>query len=161
MTCPASTARKLTLNDLVSQPTKAELIKGLAIATCDNIIRPRAQLLAVGDEAPWNAVTYTPFLTAAFAQGTIEPMFSVAIVGNSSEGVLAWGGLPPVDFDAQSVTSTDLIIANLIDQETTAWQYSFYTIVPDGMRWGQTVDRSKYLYIIDTGTSLMYVPPRK
>lgn len=54
----------------------------------------------VGNEAPWNSVSYTPFLTSAVTQGAMDPVFSVALVKNSSEGVLAWGGLPPMDWRA-------------------------------------------------------------
>lgn len=64
----------------------------------------------IGDEAPWNLVTYPPFLTNAISQGSIDPTFSVAIVRNSTDGVLAWGGLPPVSYDRTSVAATDLII---------------------------------------------------
>ena len=64
----------------------------------------------IGDEAPWNTVTYPPFLTNAISQGSIDPTFSVAIIKNSTDGVLAWGGLPPVSYDKTSVASTELII---------------------------------------------------
>jgi hypothetical protein len=136
---------------------------------------------AIGDERQFNAVSYTPFLTHAIIQGTIEPMFSVAIRKNSSDGILAWGGLPPLNLVGPQSASTDLIIvsldkrssslkadilltalqANLINQENTAWQYSFYTIIPDGIKWGQTSNDAKYPYIVDTGTTMMYLPPRE
>lgn len=115
----------------------------------------------IGDEAPWNTVTYPPFLTTAISQGVIKPTFSVAIMKNSSDGVLAWGGTPPIAYDDRSNATTDLIIANLIEQDETAWKYSFYTVIPDGIRWGSTTDEAKYPYIVDTGTTMMYLPPRK
>ncbi|KAH8720167.1 putative aspartic-type endopeptidase [Beauveria bassiana] len=114
----------------------------------------------IGDEATWNAITYTPFLTNAIIQGGLDPVFSVALSKNSSDGVLAWGGLPPIDWVRGDSASTDLIVANLIDQAETAWKYSFYTIIPDGVRWGQTTDATRYPYIVDTGTTLMYLPPQ-
>lgn len=43
----------------------------------------------------------------------------------------------------------------------SSWQYSFYTIIPDGIKWGQMSDETKYPYIVDTGTTLNYLPPRK
>ena len=49
--------------------------------------------------------------------------------------------------------------ANLINQDKTAWKHSFYTIVPDGMRWDSTTDETRYPYVVDTGTTLMYLPP--
>ena len=59
------------------------------------------------------------------------------------------------------VWADDGVQANLINQADTAWQYSFYTIIPDGITWGQTTNTAKYPYIVDTGTTMMYLPPRK
>ncbi|KAF7544477.1 hypothetical protein G7Z17_g9917 [Cylindrodendrum hubeiense] len=113
----------------------------------------------VGEEEPWLTISYTPFLTRAISQGTIDPVFSVAIMRNSSSGILTWGGLPPMLWNPESKAVTDLIIANLIDQEETAWEYSFYTIIPDGLVWGLTRDTTQYPYIVDTGTTMMHLPP--
>ncbi|PHH65436.1 hypothetical protein CDD81_2540 [Ophiocordyceps australis] len=116
----------------------------------------------VGTEAPWNAMSYSPFLTNAITQGSMDPVFSVALVKNSSEGILAWGGLPPMAMAPRSRSvsaATDLIIANLVGQAEASWRYSFYTIVPDGIQWGQTKDSTKYPYIVDTGTTMNYLPP--
>lgn len=65
---------------------------------------------ATGNEAAWNAITYTPFLTNAIIQGSIDPVFSVALSKNSSDGVLAWGGLPPIDWQRGVYAPTDLIV---------------------------------------------------
>ncbi|KAF7554328.1 hypothetical protein G7046_g6851 [Stylonectria norvegica] len=113
----------------------------------------------IGEETPYSAIPYTPFFTNAIAQGSIDPVFSVTIVKNSSDGVLAWGGLPPMFWNHGSYAATDLIVANLIDQDDTAWKYSFYTIIPDGLTWGLTTDTTKYPYMVDTGTTMMYLPP--
>lgn len=66
----------------------------------------------IGDEAPWNAVSYPPFFTTAVAQGTIDPLFSVAIMRNSSEGILAWGGLPPLPYDSSVNATSNLLIVS-------------------------------------------------
>lgn len=29
------------------------------------------------------------------------------------------------------------------------------------MRWGSTMDDTRYPYVVDTGTTLMYLPPRE
>lgn len=65
---------------------------------------------AIGDEASWNGITYTPFLTNAIIQGDLDPVFSVALAKNSSDGILAWGGLPPIDWQRGASSSTDLIV---------------------------------------------------
>lgn len=68
----------------------------------------------VGEEAIWNTAPYTPWFTNAVKQGQIAPLFSVALARNSTDGVLAWGGLPPnVDWQPSSGVSTDLIIVSL------------------------------------------------
>ena len=51
--------------------------------------------------------------------------------------------------------------AKFVDYSDTAFDYSFYTIVATGVRWDNTVTEDKYPYIIDTGTTLIYLPPRK
>ena len=66
----------------------------------------------VGDEREFNAVSYAPFLTRAIDEGAIAPMFSVAIAKNSSDGMLAWGGLPPISSGQTSAAKTDLIIVS-------------------------------------------------
>uniref|UniRef100_A0A8H7K7R0 Peptidase A1 domain-containing protein n=1 Tax=Bionectria ochroleuca TaxID=29856 RepID=A0A8H7K7R0_BIOOC len=78
---------------------------------------------------------------------------------NSSDGMLAWGGLPPIHYDENVTASADIIIAKLSEREGAAWSRSFYTIIPDGLKWGTTTDEAKYPYIIDTGTTMMHLPP--
>ncbi|OAA44313.1 Peptidase A1 [Metarhizium rileyi] len=114
---------------------------------------------AIGDEAAWNAIQYVPFLTNAVMQGTIDPVFSVTLTKNSSGGIIGWGGLPQVQTATDIYAETDLIIANLIGSTETSWKYSFYTIIPDGVIWGQRTDMTKYPYIVDTGTTMNYLPP--
>ncbi|KAJ4127232.1 hypothetical protein NW768_008860 [Fusarium equiseti] len=111
------------------------------------------------DESEWNNYPYTPWLTNAISQGSIDPVFSITIDRNTSDGVLAWGGLPPMHWYPKSVASTDLIITKLVDRDVTAWKPSFYTIIPDGLQWGSTTDMGKYPYVVDTGTTMMYIPP--
>lgn len=67
----------------------------------------------VGDETSWNSITYTPFLTSAIAQGAIDSVFSVAIMRNSSDGILAWGGLPPMKWNRSRNATTDLIVVSI------------------------------------------------
>lgn len=48
---------------------------------------------------------------------------------------------------------------NLIDNPYTSWEYSFYTIIPDGWQWDLTTNTQKFPYIVDSGTTLCYLPP--
>lgn len=43
-------------------------------------------------------VEYSPIITTMIDEGLIPPVFSLALVRNSSDGYLALGGLPPVDY---------------------------------------------------------------
>lgn len=68
----------------------------------------------IGQEAEWNTVTYSSFLTTAISQGNMDPIFSVAIMKNSSDGMLAWGGLPPIPYDRNKNASADLLIVSFL-----------------------------------------------
>ncbi|KAG5925866.1 hypothetical protein E4U42_003861, partial [Claviceps africana] len=114
---------------------------------------------AIGQEASWNAIQYVPFLTNAVMQGSIDPVFSVTLMKNSSDGIIGWGGLPPTVSQYDNYAATDLIVANLIGSAEASWRYSFYTIIPDGIKWDKMSDETKYPYIVDTGTTMNYLPP--
>lgn len=66
----------------------------------------------IGQEATWNAMQYVPFLTNAISQGSIDPVFSVTLSKNSSDGIIGWGGLPPVQTATGMYAETDLIIVS-------------------------------------------------
>ncbi|KAM0415675.1 hypothetical protein ACHAPT_013375 [Fusarium lateritium] len=111
------------------------------------------------EETQWNNLPYTPWLTKAIAQGSMDPFFSILLDRNSSHGLLTWGGLPAAGRPLGQRARTDLIIAKLVDREKAAWKPSFYTIIPDGLTWGTRTDTNKYPYIVDTGTPMIHVPP--
>ncbi|KAF4334838.1 acid ase [Fusarium beomiforme] len=113
----------------------------------------------ISDESEWDNYPYSPWFTTAVSKGLVDPVFSVSIDRNTSDGILVWGGLPPMPWGPKSVAATDLIIAKIVDQEKTGWEPSFYTIIPDGLQWGSTTDTGKYPYIVDTGTTMMHMPP--
>lgn len=66
----------------------------------------------VGDEAPRNSAAYSTFIATAISQGSMDPMFSVAILKDSAGGVLAWGGLPPIAYDHTKMAAVDLLIVS-------------------------------------------------
>lgn len=49
----------------------------------------------------------------------------------------------------------------MISVPQTAYQYSFYTVIPDGWYFDQTTNTKKIPYIVDSGTTLNYLPERK
>ncbi|KAK3386740.1 aspartic peptidase domain-containing protein [Podospora didyma] len=106
-------------------------------------------------------VEYSPLFTTMVDQGLVPPIFSVAIDRNSSTGMLAWGGIAPATgADFSQVATLDLIITNLIDLPATAYEYSFYTIIPDSWQYDSVSDTRKLPYIVDSGTTLCYLPPQ-
>ncbi|KAK4228052.1 aspartic peptidase domain-containing protein [Podospora fimiseda] len=109
-----------------------------------------------------NTVEYSPFFTSLVEQGQIDPVFSIAIDRNASTGVLALGGIPTgvSGLDRGRTVSLDMIITNLINDPDTAAEPSFYTIIPDGWYYDQTTNAKKYPYIVDSGTTLCYLPPK-
>ncbi|KAJ2899781.1 aspartic-type endopeptidase-like protein [Zalerion maritima] len=110
-----------------------------------------------------NQISYNPLFTEMMNQGLIDqPIWSIAINRNSSDGVIAFGGIvdSPTLWEAP-VGWTDIIITDIIStRPETSYKPSFYTIIPDGLLYGQSMNTAKYPYIIDTGTTLMYLPPQ-
>ncbi|KAK0706174.1 aspartic-type endopeptidase-like protein [Lasiosphaeria miniovina] len=119
-----------------------------------------AYLGSSDDHDPDNQIEYSPVFTSMVSQGQVPPVFSIAIDRNSSSGILAWGGIAPaVGADFSQIASLDLIITNLIELPVTAYEYSFYTVIPDGWLFDQNTNTKKYPYIVDSGTTLCYLPP--
>jgi hypothetical protein len=67
---------------------------------------------AVGEETPANRIPYTPFFTSAVSQGSIDPVFSLALERNSSKGLLGWGGIPPGPWQMERFAKADLIVVS-------------------------------------------------
>ncbi|KAI0019797.1 acid protease [Xylariomycetidae sp. FL0641] len=102
---------------------------------------------------------YSPIFSSMVFDGLVEAYFVVALDRNTSNGMIGIGDYPPIDISKSWYSETPLLIADLVDKDITASQPSFYTIIPDGFRYGQTDSTDRYPYIIDTGTTLTYVPP--
>jgi hypothetical protein len=124
-------------------------------------------------------VVYNPIFTNMYSEGRVAPLFSLAIDRGTSGGVMAIGGLPPVLFSPffasapfQLLTMTRFGSTNPIDGIP---QYQFYTITVDGFsyqgsertqwthgNWPNSLakpsDPSKVQLIVDSGTTLIYLP---
>jgi hypothetical protein len=106
-----------------------------------------------------NQVQYSPLFTSMVSQGLIDPVFSIAIDRNASSGMLALGGVAPATgLDLTRTAVLDMIITSVIAIPETSYQYSFYTIIPDGWYYDQTTNTKKIPYIVDSGTTLNYLP---
>ncbi|KAM7205843.1 Aspartic peptidase domain containing protein [Rhypophila sp. PSN 637] len=134
-------------------------LMGLAYSSLTNAyLGPATE--SVHDD-PDNYQPYSPLMTSMINQGKIgAPVFSMAIDRNASTGMLAWGGMPPATgLDMSQTATLDIIITRLADRMATASRYSFYTVIPDGWQFGHTTNTERYPYIVDSGTTLCYLPP--
>jgi hypothetical protein len=70
--------------------------------------------LGGGYEHNWlDAVSYSPVFTSMINQGLVLPYFSIAINRNSSGGLIAWGGIPPVrGLDYSTAVSMDIVVVS-------------------------------------------------
>ncbi|KAL2262573.1 hypothetical protein VTK26DRAFT_903 [Humicola hyalothermophila] len=105
-------------------------------------------------------VHYSPLFTSMVSQGLVDPVFSISIDRNASSGMLAFGGVAPATgLDLSKTATLDMIITSIIASPASAFQYSFYTVIPDGWYYDQTTTTKKIPYIVDSGTTLCYLPP--
>ncbi|KAK1834610.1 aspartic peptidase domain-containing protein [Podospora conica] len=104
-------------------------------------------------------VQYSPLFTSMVSQGKVPPVFSIAIDRNASTGTFALGGIPQVSgLDPSTTATTKMLITSLTGLADAATDYSFYTIVPDGWEYDQTTDTKAFPFIVDSGTTLCYLP---
>ncbi|KAL2127460.1 hypothetical protein VTI74DRAFT_10695 [Chaetomium olivicolor] len=106
-----------------------------------------------------NSVQYSPLFTSMVNQGLVDPIFSIAIDRNASTGMLAFGGIAPATgLDLSRTATLDMVITTVVSIPETAYQYSFYTVIPDGWYFDQNTNTKKIPYIVDSGTTLNYLP---
>jgi hypothetical protein len=85
-------------------------------------------------------------------------MFSLAIQ-RSTGGYIAFGGMPPVEFDKSSFASSPIQIVNLYGSGAPPTkEFSFYAIKPDGLVYKGSRPSHDAAYIVDSGTTLMILP---
>lgn len=104
---------------------------------------------------------YNPIFTTMYKEGLIPAdYFSLLIERDTTgaSGYLAFGGVPDIAF-TQNFTSTPIIITNI---EGYPDSYDFYTININSIELAGTAIASSggstYEYIVDSGTTLNYVP---
>ncbi|KAJ4387873.1 hypothetical protein N0V93_008476 [Gnomoniopsis smithogilvyi] len=121
-------------------------------------------------------VEYNPIITTMIADGLIEPVFSLSLERNSSDGFLALGGLPPGNYTGP-MASTPIQMLEVYDETAMSTQYSFYTITADAYiyegsekrthvntgSWNSlfsdvVVNTTQFPIIVDSGTTLLYLP---
>ncbi|KAF3025660.1 hypothetical protein E8E14_013611 [Neopestalotiopsis sp. 37M] len=103
--------------------------------------------------------TYSPLFTSMMVRGDVEPYWCLALNRNSSSGYISFGEVPPVDLSQGPDGTTDLIIADIAHKGSSGINPSFYTIIPLGFRTNAILDSSRYPFIIDSSTTMTYLPP--
>ncbi|KAI1803139.1 acid protease [Daldinia bambusicola] len=111
------------------------------------------------DTTPLLCVPYSPLFTSMVSDGLVEPYWAIALARNSSLGSVSVGGMPPVEVNESDHEETPIIIADIIDRYGTSWRPSFYTIIPTAFKSGGTTTSGHYPFVLDTATSLIYLPP--
>lgn len=101
-------------------------------------------------------IQYDPIFTTMYKQKLSNPTFSLAIQrdGSSVGGYIAFGGLPAAVTTNGSFASTPIQV--LTAQGGTA--DTFYTITPDAIVYTGAAAKNSAQYIVDSGTSLTYLP---
>lgn len=123
-----------------------------------------------------NKIQYNPFFTSATTEGSVAPLFSLALSRNATGGMLAIGGLPPVAYvPVFASTPFQLLTASAPSAPAGAKpDYTFYTITTNGFEYqstqnnwnvgswltyfGNPNDATEVQVIVDSGTTVNYLP---
>ncbi|KAK7977797.1 eukaryotic aspartyl protease [Apiospora saccharicola] len=108
----------------------------------------------LNDTSDDSALEYPPLFTSMVTDGLVEPYWSIAIDRNSSDGLITLGDLPPTNLVNLSNSHSEhpnLLIAK--------YQPSYYTAVFDGFKIGNTEISESYPLVLDSATTLAYLPP--
>lgn len=101
-------------------------------------------------------MTYTNWIDNAINKGKIDAKFSLALERGSDGGQLALGGLPDVDFNKDALVTVP-ILKPTVGGETSN-KYVYYAMQPDGIKLDGTSESTTWAAIVDSGTTLAYLP---
>ncbi|PKX89325.1 pepsin-like aspartic protease [Aspergillus novofumigatus IBT 16806] len=104
---------------------------------------------------------YNPIFATMYEQGLIDPVFSIVMNRNASNGTaagyLTLGGLPPTDIKG-NFSTTPILVTNIKGYRR---DYDFYTVNIDGVALGNKSlpeAGGNIQYLVDSGTTLNYYP---
>ncbi len=119
-----------------------------------------------------NQITYSPLFTSMYTKGSVPPLFSLALERDGT-GQLAIGGTPNVQYVPVFASSPFELITTSGTQAGKT-QYTFYSITTAGFEYqsaqsnwnlgswltyfGNPNDPSKVQVLIDSGTTVNYLP---
>ena len=131
------------------------------------------------NDVPSNKKEYSPFFTSAYTEGSLNPMFSLALSREADGGMIALGGLPPVQFVPYFASAPFQLISATSSSSSVSStngkpDYTFYAITTNGFEYqsaqsnwdvsnwltyfGNPNDASKVQVVIDSGTTVNYLP---
>ena len=119
-----------------------------------------------------NQITYNPIFTSMYKEGSVPPLFSLALEHDGT-GQLAIGGTPNVQFVPVFASSPFQLITTS-GSATGKTQYTYYSITTNGFEYqsaqsnwnvgswltyfGNPNDPTKVQVFIDSGTTVNYLP---
>jgi hypothetical protein len=102
-----------------------------------------------------NIRSYSPVFETMYNEShLIEPVFSLALQRGNNGGYLAFGGLPPVNF------TNDFVTTDLVGLPTTnsTIKNVFYPVMPQGYTLNGVEYSSNYTALLDSGTYVNHLP---
>ena len=118
-------------------------------------------------------LTYSPLFTTMYTNGSVPPLFSMAL-DRDGNGEFAIGGTPDVKYVPVFASSPFQLLTAGSGTEAGKTQYTFYSITTNGFEYksaqqnwnlgswltyfGNPNDPSKVQVIIDSGTTVNYLP---
>ncbi|KAL8819645.1 MAG: hypothetical protein Q9223_001965 [Gallowayella weberi] len=113
-----------------------------------------------------DVIPYTPLFTNMYTKGLVAPIFSIAINrhGEETGGLLALGGLPPVNHSSAfactpiKMTSSRHSQTGINGTTIDPPQFKYYAITVEGVQAGTPFDNDSFDAHVDSGTSLIYLP---
>lgn len=100
---------------------------------------------------------YNNFITNAVNSKAIDPVFGVVLERNNGSSSVTLGGVPAAFANAKYAT-TKLQKIEISPHLIEKTQYTYYTITPDGVVLNGESKSTSFAGIVDTGTTLLYLP---
>lgn len=114
-----------------------------------------------GNAIEYNSLIYTLFESDTF-NPPLTPQFALAISrdlsGTNYAGSFTIGGIPHPNDPRVNSSSTPVTAPWEYVTDISNTQYSFYAISVNGLEIGDSYEDDPRQYIVDSGTTLMYVP---
>ena len=112
----------------------------------------------LGGYSPSTSVHYTNFIGNVVKQGKVDPSFSIVLDRNGAGSELVLGGIPSGSSKDDFTTVPLMIYEYSSRRPIEARKYTYYTIEIDGFVVGGNNIGSNLHVVVDSGTTIAYVP---